>query len=46
MRQPHERKGPFPNHRITPRDYPVDWTNQGHDIEVMLKPESFRPNVP
>lgn len=39
--------GPDPSdYRITPRDYPVGWTNQGDDVEVTLTPESFRPNVP
>lgn len=28
------------------RDYPVDWKNRGNDVEVVLTPESFRPNVP
>ncbi|MFF5794649.1 hypothetical protein ACFY5D_21605 [Paeniglutamicibacter sp. NPDC012692] len=32
--------------RITPRDYPVSWTNRGDDAEITLSPESFRPNVP
>lgn len=32
--------------RITPRDYPVSWSNRGEDAEVVLTPESFRPNVP
>ncbi|MEW1953151.1 hypothetical protein [Terrabacter sp. NPDC080008] len=31
--------------RITPRDYPVAWVNRGNDAEVVLTPESFRPNV-
>ncbi|UKA56949.1 hypothetical protein [Arthrobacter sp. FW306-2-2C-D06B] len=34
------------DYRITPRDYPVSWTNQGHDVEVTITPESFRPNAP
>lgn len=36
----------FSDYRIRPRDYPVSWTNQGHDVEVTLTPDSFRPNVP
>ncbi|MFL0502708.1 hypothetical protein [Kocuria rhizophila] len=32
--------------RITPRDYPVSWSNRDDDAEVVLTPESFRPNVP
>lgn len=28
------------------RDYPVTWSNRGEDAEVVLTPESFRPNVP
>lgn len=32
--------------RITPRGYPVAWTNRGDDAEVVLTPESFRPSVP
>ncbi|MBM0224392.1 hypothetical protein [Micromonospora sp. ATA51] len=32
--------------RITPRGYPIVWTNRGDDAEVVLTPESFRPNVP
>lgn len=32
--------------RITPRDYPVSWSNRDGDAEVVLTPESFRPNVP
>ncbi|MFI5951840.1 hypothetical protein ACIA8B_30250 [Micromonospora chalcea] len=31
--------------RITPRGYPVVWTNRGDDAEVVLTPDSFRPNV-
>lgn len=31
--------------RLTPRDYPVDWSNRGDDAEVVLTPESFRPNA-
>ncbi|WP_243714726.1 hypothetical protein [Actinomadura bangladeshensis] len=32
--------------RLLPRDYPVAWGNRGEDAEVVLTPESFRPNVP
>ncbi|MEU4820348.1 hypothetical protein AB0H37_00595 [Actinomadura sp. NPDC023710] len=32
--------------RPLPRDYPVAWSNRGEDAEVVLTPESFRPNVP
>jgi hypothetical protein len=32
--------------RITPRGYLIAWTNRGDDAEVVLTPESFRPNVP
>ena len=32
--------------RITPRGYPIAWTNRGDDAEVVLTPDSFRPNVP
>ncbi len=32
--------------RFTPRGYPVEWSNRGNDVEVVLTPESFRPNVP
>jgi hypothetical protein len=32
--------------RITPRGYPISWTNRGADAEVVLTPESFRPNAP
>jgi hypothetical protein len=31
--------------RITPRGYPIAWTNRGDDTEVVLTPDSFRPNV-
>lgn len=34
------------DYRITPRDYPVNWTSQGHDVEVTITPDSFRPNAP
>lgn len=34
------------DYRITARDYPVSWCNRGDDVEVVLTPESFRPNVP
>lgn len=36
----------YSGYRITARDYPVDWANQGGDVEVTLTPESFRPNGP
>lgn len=36
----------FSDYRITPRGYPVSWSNQGHDVEVTLRPDSFRPNAP
>lgn len=32
--------------RFSPRDYPVAWGNRGEDAEVVLTPESFRPNAP
>lgn len=32
--------------RIARRGYPVSWSNRGDDAEVVLTPESFRPNVP
>ncbi|WP_208012435.1 hypothetical protein [Cellulomonas shaoxiangyii] len=32
--------------RIRPREYPVSWSNRDSDAEVVLTPESFRPNVP
>ncbi|MGK5556517.1 hypothetical protein ACSNOI_33385 [Actinomadura kijaniata] len=32
-------------YRIMPREYPVAWSNRGGDAEVVLTPESFRPNV-
>lgn len=31
--------------RIAPRGYPVSWSNRGDSVEVILTPESFRPNV-
>lgn len=31
---------------LSPRGYPVTWSNRGEDAEVVLSPESFRPNVP
>lgn len=34
------------NYRISPRGYPVAWGNRGEDAEVVLTPDSFRPNVP
>lgn len=32
--------------RIRPREYPVSWSNLDDYAEVVLTPESFRPNVP
>lgn len=32
--------------RSVPCDYPVAWSNRGENAEVVLTPESFRPNVP
>ncbi|MFC7527604.1 hypothetical protein [Actinoplanes sp. GCM10030250] len=32
--------------RAQSQDYPVTWRNRGDDAEVVLTPESFRPNVP
>lgn len=32
--------------RVRPRAYPVAWNNRGNDAEVILTPESFRPNSP
>ncbi|WP_035770456.1 hypothetical protein, partial [Arthrobacter castelli] len=32
--------------RLAPRDYPVSWSNRGSNVEVILRPESFRPNSP
>lgn len=32
--------------RFSPRGYLVAWGNRGEDAEVVLTPESFRPNVP
>ncbi|WDT90109.1 hypothetical protein H0E86_33155 [Streptomyces sp. SCSIO-PteL053] len=29
-----------------PRGYHVTWNTRGEDAEVVLTPESFRPNVP
>lgn len=34
------------DYQITPRGYPVTWSNRSGDAEVVLTPESFRPNVP
>lgn len=36
----------YPALRLAPRGYPVAWSNRGEDAEVVLTPESFRPNVP
>lgn len=32
--------------RIKPRGYPVSWENKGDDAEVVLTPDSFRPDRP
>lgn len=32
--------------RPFPRGYPVNWSNRGEDAEVVITPESFRPNAP
>ncbi|MDF0585542.1 hypothetical protein P0W64_01980 [Tsukamurella sp. 8F] len=32
--------------QFTPRGYPVTWNNRDDNAEVVLTPESFRPNVP
>lgn len=32
--------------RPLPRDYPVSWSKRGEDAEVVLTPESLRPNDP
>ncbi|MBR8741465.1 hypothetical protein [Nocardiopsis sp. MG754419] len=32
--------------RSVSRGYPVAWSNHGENAEVVLTPESFRPNVP
>lgn len=45
------RHMPFPSSfapsaiRPIPRNYPVAWSTHGGDAEVVLTPESFRPNV-
>lgn len=46
--RPHDPYGGFDpsDLRFTPRGYPVEWSNRGNDVEVVLTPESFRPNVP
>jgi hypothetical protein len=31
---------------LSPQRYPVTWSNRGEDAEVVLSPESFRPNAP
>ncbi|MBQ0928649.1 hypothetical protein [Saccharopolyspora endophytica] len=31
---------------FTPRGYPVSWRNRGNDAEVVLTPESLRPDTP
>ena len=30
---------------VAVRGYPVQWNNRGNNVEVVLTPESFRPNV-
>lgn len=35
---------PITNFR--PASYPVEWQNCGEDAEVILTPDSFRPDVP
>lgn len=45
---PHEPFLPSFDHstiRPLPRGYPVTWSIPGEDAEVVLTPESFRPNV-
>ncbi len=45
---PHEPFLPSFDHstiRPLPRGYPVTWSTHGEDAEVVLTPESFRPNV-
>ncbi|MEV5104750.1 hypothetical protein ACFQ7G_04030 [Streptomyces massasporeus] len=32
--------------RPLPRGYPMTWSTHGEDAEVVLTPESFRPNIP
>jgi len=32
--------------QLTPPAYPVSWRNQSGDVEVVLTPESLRPNIP
>lgn len=32
--------------RLQPRGYPVAWENKGNDLEVVLTPESLRPDSP
>lgn len=32
--------------RANSHEYPVSWRNRGENAEVVLTPESFRPNVP
>ncbi|MFD6888740.1 hypothetical protein [Streptomyces sp. NPDC059957] len=47
--RPHDPFSPsldYSTIRALPRDYPVTWSTHGEDAEVVLAPESFRPNVP
>lgn len=34
-----------PMNRIVSRQYPVTWSNEGTNVEVILTPDSFRPNA-
>lgn len=34
------------DYRIAPHNYPVSWVNRGDKAEIVLSPESFRPNAP
>lgn len=47
--RPHDPLSPsfdYSTIRLRPRGYPVTWSTHGEDAEVVLTPESFRPNVP
>ncbi|MGD6741874.1 hypothetical protein ACOKM3_08550 [Streptomyces sp. BH106] len=47
--RPHDPFSPsfdYSTIRPLPRDYPVTWSTRGEDAEVVLTPESFRPNAP
>lgn len=48
VRAPHPLGAAFSpsSFRPIPWDYPVVWNNTDSDAEVLLTPESFRPNVP